>query len=512
MKVRHHIWISLACLVLLLVSGMPASWAQGVRTTTTINSLPNDTTTGTGLYLLAKVVSCTTCGGVGKLVTAAITDTAVELFPVQANAGTSGSALYVRVGDAQCVMDATNASGKAGSFVVASPTTAGRCRQQDTAPATGMVIGRLLSDSTTAGQPARIDVQNINYSPGNVTGSGTVTSVAMTMPGAEWTVAVANPTTAASITVTKVNQNANLIYASPNGSAGAPLFRALAQADLGGLTLPPGGSAAGANSDLTGTYPDQVKVLQASTTFALPGTSTPTSISGTLANYTGCSGNSTCHLSATSSATTISGFQDSPSNANGVLKHVCNVGANAFTLLNETGSTAANQLRLTTNDTNAVMDDVTLFPWQCLTLRYSTSIARWMPLSQAVPDYLRYRSVGVIVGDPETNSPALVQGNDTLYAITNDLGRSLRLVDLACRADQGSSTVDVRRADTDATVLTGACTCNSTGWSPCSLSGTPTLQSFNGTSCAEPCAMHVRTVSVGGGTKYYVLKGKAILQ
>ena len=67
-----------------------------------------------------------------------------------------------------------------------------------------------------------------------ITGSGTgsVTSVGLSMP-TEFTVTGSPVTTTGTLTATKANQNANLVYAGPSsGGAAAPAFRALVQADL----------------------------------------------------------------------------------------------------------------------------------------------------------------------------------------------------------------------------------------------------------------------------------------
>jgi hypothetical protein len=63
-------------------------------------------------------------------------------------------------------------------------------------------------------------------------GSGSVTSVALTMP-AEFAVAGSPVTVAGTLAVTKNNQNANTVYAGPNaGPAAAPTFRTLVAADF----------------------------------------------------------------------------------------------------------------------------------------------------------------------------------------------------------------------------------------------------------------------------------------
>lgn len=64
-------------------------------------------------------------------------------------------------------------------------------------------------------------------------GAGTVTSVGLVMP-AEFSVANSPITSAGDLTVTKANQNSNLIYAGPlSGSAAAPTFRSIGSADFG---------------------------------------------------------------------------------------------------------------------------------------------------------------------------------------------------------------------------------------------------------------------------------------
>ena len=63
-------------------------------------------------------------------------------------------------------------------------------------------------------------------------GGGSVTSVALTVP-AEFSVSGSPVTAAGTLAISKVNQNANLVYAGPSsGSAAAPAFRAMVTADL----------------------------------------------------------------------------------------------------------------------------------------------------------------------------------------------------------------------------------------------------------------------------------------
>jgi hypothetical protein len=62
-------------------------------------------------------------------------------------------------------------------------------------------------------------------------GTGTVTSVGLTLPSF-LSVTPSTITSAGTFTVTLATQTANLVFASPNGSTGAPTFRSLVAADL----------------------------------------------------------------------------------------------------------------------------------------------------------------------------------------------------------------------------------------------------------------------------------------
>lgn len=62
-------------------------------------------------------------------------------------------------------------------------------------------------------------------------GSGTVTSVGLSLP-AIFSVSGSPVTTSGTLTATLASQSQNLVWASPNGSSGAPTFRALVQGDI----------------------------------------------------------------------------------------------------------------------------------------------------------------------------------------------------------------------------------------------------------------------------------------
>ncbi|MDD4984476.1 MAG: hypothetical protein PHQ43_01605, partial [Dehalococcoidales bacterium] len=105
------------------------------------------------------------------------------------------------------------------------------------------------------------------------TGLGTVTSVGLSAP-AEFTVSGSPVTTSGTLTFSKANQNANLVYAGPSsGAAAAPAFRALVDNDI----------------------PDTITASNYLTT------------GGTAANANACSGDASCNVNSVL-------YPDSPSN------------------------------------------------------------------------------------------------------------------------------------------------------------------------------------------------------
>jgi hypothetical protein len=120
-------------------------------------------------------------------------------------------------------------------------------------------------------------------------GSGTVTSVALTVP-AEFSVSGSPVTTSGTLAVTKANQSANQVFAGPtSGGAAAPAFRALVSGDIpshnhsaadvtsGALALARGGM----NADLSSVTDFSTLYKDSSTFVALsPNTSTTRKYSG----------------------------------------------------------------------------------------------------------------------------------------------------------------------------------------------------------------------------------------
>lgn len=83
------------------------------------------------------------------------------------------------------------------------------------------------------------------WAPASVAGGGTVTSVGLALPGI-FSVSGSPVTSSGTLTGTLASQTANRVWAAPDGSAGAPTFRALVNADL-----PTSGVSAGTYPSVT---------------------------------------------------------------------------------------------------------------------------------------------------------------------------------------------------------------------------------------------------------------------
>ena len=105
-------------------------------------------------------------------------------------------------------------------------------------------------------------------------GSGSVSSVAITLPVNEFGISGSPITTSGTIAVTWDNQTTNKVFAAPNGSTGTPSFRVLEQADIPAAS---GGDVTGALSNLqigTGV----VGATELASTAVTPGSYTLTSL------------------------------------------------------------------------------------------------------------------------------------------------------------------------------------------------------------------------------------------
>ena len=119
--------------------------------------------------------------------------------------------------------------------------------------------------------------------PGSSYGTGTVTSVGLSLP-AIFTVSGSPVTTTGTLTAVLASQTANYFFAAPNGSAGAPTFRAIVAADVPTLNQNTTGTA----SNVTGI----VAVVNGGT-----GTATPSLVAGTNVSITGTWPNQTINSS-----------------------------------------------------------------------------------------------------------------------------------------------------------------------------------------------------------------------
>jgi hypothetical protein len=84
--------------------------------------------------------------------------------------------------------------------------------------------GDCLQASVSSGKQTATD-------SGSPCGTGTVTSVALTLPNI-FTVSGSPVTTSGTLSASLASQSQNLVFASPNGSSGTPTFRSLVSADL----------------------------------------------------------------------------------------------------------------------------------------------------------------------------------------------------------------------------------------------------------------------------------------
>lgn len=96
-----------------------------------------------------------------------------------------------------------------------------------------------LSKITSVGTSGQVPVSNgTNLVMQDLpTGSGTVTSFSAGDLSPLFTTSETNPTTTPALTFTSVSQAQNLIFGSPNGSSGVPVFRQIVGADITNSTI-----------------------------------------------------------------------------------------------------------------------------------------------------------------------------------------------------------------------------------------------------------------------------------
>ena len=109
-----------------------------------VQNIPNDSTTGTIQYQLAKINSS------GNAISASTSDTGVPVFVVTSATASAGYAQVAVSGQASCTTDAGGAS--IGHFLVASSTIAGTCHDAGaTPPASGWVVGQAITAAVANG-------------------------------------------------------------------------------------------------------------------------------------------------------------------------------------------------------------------------------------------------------------------------------------------------------------------------------------------------------------------------
>jgi hypothetical protein len=116
-------------------------------------------------------------------------------------------------------------------------------------------------------------------------GGGTVSSVGLSLPLAVFSVSGSPVTSSGTLNASFASQNANQVLAAPNGTAGAPSFRALAAADLpASITSSTSGNAATATA--LASTPNQCSASQFATGITASGNANCGVPSGTLGGLT----------------------------------------------------------------------------------------------------------------------------------------------------------------------------------------------------------------------------------
>lgn len=153
------------------------------------------------------------------------------------------------------------------NYLFADPTT-GAVSSNTTGYTAGKIpLYSIVTGSTTV--TSYTDVRSYQPSATASAGSGTVTSVALSVPG-EFSVSGSPVTTSGTLAVSKATQSANTVWAGPtSGSAAAPTFRAVVAADLPVFVASGSSHAAGAVPD-PGSTSGSTKFLREDATWAVP--------------------------------------------------------------------------------------------------------------------------------------------------------------------------------------------------------------------------------------------------
>ena len=151
-------------------------------------------------------------------------------------AATNGQILIGSTGGSPVLGTLTGTAGQIGVTNAAGSITLTNLGVTSNVAGTGISVSGATGAVTIANTGVTSLVAGTGVSISGATGAVTVsntgvTSVALAMPSI-FTVSGSPVTTTGTLTATLASQTANTVFAAPNGSAGAPTFRALAYADL----------------------------------------------------------------------------------------------------------------------------------------------------------------------------------------------------------------------------------------------------------------------------------------
>lgn len=507
--------LTFGCAFLALLLSAAVALAQTtVLGTNTAAPIANSSATGTTLYRLAKIV---TTGGLSTAVVAGTADTAIPLYVVTFGAGTSGTAILNIGGLAPCIFDNT-ASNMAGKYVVASTLSAGACHVQASPPTNGIVIGTLWDNSTVDGTSSGVTglVQSsiLVYVPG-VPGSGSGTVASGITGRLAYYTGTPDATTVddlpATPTANRFLKGDGTLWTTSTGAASGtgtctnqavtglnndapPACTTLTSAYVNTTIGTTGG-------DLDTSSPSQV--TSATRAFALRGDLTPTALTGNVNDYSPATlaDAAILRLDAGTANRLMTGLAGG---ADGRIILIRNAGAaNTITLVDQsTASSAANRFALT--------GDLTLPPTPAtvtgvggtVALIYDASVARWVPWQNALLDANVTRVCEMDIGSLAAGSPPIADDDDLVTSCGNRYGKAFKITAFACKTNAGTSTVRPILAGGSATsIVTADVSCTST-WTPGTINGVPTVNSFSadGAACGTPPCTADITILAGGGT------------
>lgn len=148
--------------------------------------------------------------------------------------------LYYGKGDSSGTATSIAAIGGDGAFVSLSGTqtiTGAKTLSGAVTFSSTVALGSTATATTAAGTSNDTTVATTAFVTSKTSsfGSGSVTSVALSLPNI-FSVTGSPVTTTGTLSASLASQTANFVFIAPNGSAGAPTFRALAAADLPAIT------------------------------------------------------------------------------------------------------------------------------------------------------------------------------------------------------------------------------------------------------------------------------------